>query len=136
MGLSLYDPETRYGGLAHILLSNTPMRKTRSQDAYPGTHAESAIEYMLKKFSDRDIPISRLEAKIAGGASMFSSNGSKDPVFDIGERNVDKTVEVLRKEGIRIVGRDTGKDIGRTMFFLSDGRVIIREPASGKERFI
>ncbi|MFW9996464.1 MAG: chemotaxis protein CheD [Candidatus Odinarchaeota archaeon] len=136
VGLTVFDPVTKFGGLAHILLSNSPKRKSRANNLYPGTHVELAVSYMLEKFKDRNIPISRLEAKIAGGASMFSSSGSKIPVFDIGERNVDKTVELLRKAGVRIVGRDTGKDIGRTMFLLTNGRVVIREPVSGKERFI
>jgi chemotaxis protein CheD len=55
-----------------------------------------------------------LHAKIAGGAQMFKSQ-SGSSLLNIGERNTEKTHEVLHSLGIRITGEDTGGTVGRTM---------------------
>jgi chemotaxis protein CheD len=125
----MYDPVTRFGGLAHILL---PQKKS-AKNSNPGKYVETAIPYMLRKFEEELIPTSRLEAKIVGGASMFSSD-VKSQIFNIGERNIEKAVYLLKIAGVTIINKDIGKDISRMMFFFqSNGLVLIREPITGEE---
>ena len=72
---------------------------------------------------------SRLKAKIAGGAVMFSTASDR---FNIGERNVSAVKDVLRHEGIPIVAQDTGLDYGRTVFFYTDTGVMeVKAAAKG-----
>lgn len=55
----------------------------------------------------------RLEAKIAGGASMFSF-GEKSQI-KIGQRNAEMTKNVLKNLNIPIISEDTGDKYGRTI---------------------
>ena len=64
----------------------------------------------------------RLAAKLAGGASMFST---KTP-SQIGLQNIETCERILRDWGIPIVGRHCGGKKGRRMLFdTSSGKVVI-----------
>src|SRR5450759_1725317 len=69
VGISIRDPVARFGGLAHILL---PSIKESNNKATPLKFADSAIEIVVDSLLKKGCIKSRLEAKIAGGASMFS----------------------------------------------------------------
>ena len=61
--------------------------------------------------------VSRLTAKIAGGAQMFATSSA---VFNIGDRNVQAVKTVLSTYKIPIIAEQTGSNFGRTVFFHSD----------------
>ncbi len=60
---------------------------------------------------------SRMVAKIAGGATMFSFQGSGTNVGQVGDRNVDAVKAKLRELKIPILASDTGANYGRTVIF-------------------
>jgi len=67
---------------------------------------------------------SRIVAKIVGGAKMFTSVGTP---LDVGPKIVDAVKDALRKDGIRTVAQDVGKDYGRTVEFnTNDGSIRIK----------
>ncbi|MFW9995783.1 MAG: chemotaxis protein CheD [Candidatus Odinarchaeota archaeon] len=144
IGLTIYDPVTTFGGLAHIFLPNRDqVDNSRDQvdnkilEKSPGKYADHAVHYMVEKFSKKKIPFRRLQAKIAGGASLFPLLTSVNSVFLVGMQNVSVTEECLNKAGIRITGQDVGKDRGRVILFnLSNGAVIIKESSGGNTRII
>ena len=109
VGVALYDPERKVGGLAHIML---PSSNGAGGITNPGKYADEAIRRMLEEMLRLGASRSRIVAKIAGGATMF-----KNCQNSIGERNVESVREVLRREGIRIVAEDTGKNYGRSIEF-------------------
>jgi chemotaxis protein CheD len=109
VGVALYDPERRIGGLAHVMLPST---NGTEEAANPGKYADRAIRLMLEEMLKRGASRGRIVAKIVGGATMFKNCKSS-----IGERNVESVRRVLREEGIRIVGEDTGKNYGRSIEF-------------------
>ena len=75
--------------------------------------------------------VSRLQAKLAGGAQMFTFSSTSD-VMRIGRRNVEACKEQLRKFNIPIIAEDTGGKYGRTIeLFATDGRLEIRTVSQG-----
>lgn len=111
VGIAFYDPVTKLGALAHIMLPDSSVTKTL---ANPAKFADSAINGMLKDMVMKGVEKRRLIAKIVGGAMMFES-AVVDPTMQIGERNVKAVKKILSELGISLVGEDTGKNYGRTM---------------------
>jgi len=121
VGVALYDPQTRIGGLAHILLPAWSKAKKRAGDLprNPMKYADLALERLQEHLIEEGCAQERLEAKIAGGANMFSSlfpNPSQGPVKPtIGDRNVRAVKENLKRLGIPLRGEDVGGEEGRTL---------------------
>ena len=110
VGIALYDPKTKIGGLSHIMLpDSTAFREVNKIEKF----ADLAIPQMVSEINKRTNN-NPLVAKIAGGASMFEF--SKDlPHGSIGDRNVLAVEEVLKQLGIPLLANHTGGKMGRTM---------------------
>lgn len=126
VGICLYDPDKKIAGLAHIML---PLSKEAVGNAVDNRrrYADTGITELIQTMSLSGASPSRLVAKIAGGAQMFSTTSS---VFNIGERNVAAVKKILAAYRIRIVAEQTGENFGRTVFFYpEDGTMEIRAAA-------
>ena len=121
VGVALYDPQTRIGGLAHILLPSWSKAKKRTGELprNPRKYADLALEHLKQHLIQEGCAQERLEAKIAGGANMFSSlfpNPSQGPIKPtIGDRNVRAVKDNLKRLGIPLRGEDVGGKEGRTL---------------------
>ena len=69
----------------------------------------------------------RLVAKIAGGAQMFSFQGTGNDMMAVGERNAQAVRKVLAELKIPILSEDCGLNLGRTVeFFPETGDYVIK----------
>lgn len=126
VGICLYDPDTKTGGLAHIML---PVRKNESSSVKK--YADTALPVLLKDMNDIGSDSSRLVAKIVGGATMFNLS-ENSMMSEIGKNNILKVREILKERNIPIVAEDIGGDYGRTIdFYLDTGEIKIK--SLGKE---
>ena len=130
VGIALRDPQTKIGGLAHIMLPDSKQIKDNSNIP---KFADTGIEELVKQMVAAGAAKSRLQAKIAGGAQMFSFQ-NKSNLLRVGERNVEATKAKLAQLGIPILAQDTGENYGRTVvFFPENGDFVIR--AVGREEY-
>lgn len=128
VAITLYDASVRVGGLAHVLLPNEAMSRDRSN---PAKFAATVVPLLVTEMSKLGARRDRLQAKIAGGASMFGNLVASAGV-NIGERNILAAREVLAGIKVPIVAEDTGSDYGRTVFLhLEDGRLEVRSIRRG-----
>lgn len=111
VGIAVYDPATKVGGLAHIMLPDS--LQARSADN-PAKFADTALPAMVAEILQLGGVKSRLAAKIAGGAQMFSFANATD-IMRIGERNAEAVRLVLKNMDIKLVAEDTGGNYGRTV---------------------
>jgi chemotaxis protein CheD len=126
VAISLRDPEARFGGLSHILLP--AINESKNKDN-PLKFADSAIEIAVDTLIKKGCLKKRLEAKIAGGASMFSFG---DNSLNIGERNVEAVKKKLNEMGIPILASDTGANYGRTVEFnIASGVMLVKSAFHG-----
>jgi chemotaxis receptor (MCP) glutamine deamidase CheD len=86
-----------------------------SMNSHLLSYADIMIPYMIEKLAMMGADKSRLVAKIAGGAQMFSNFDIED--LRIGDRNISKVREILAASRIRIIGEDVGGTHGRSLFF-------------------
>lgn len=124
VGVSLYDPLLKIGGLAHIFLPHA-FGEPKQEELFK--FADTAVAVLIKSLKKSGCNVIRLTAKIAGGANMFASQ-----TISIGEKNIFVVKSELNRFGIKIKAEDTGKNYGRTMIFdPSNGSVMIK--SVGKE---
>lgn len=110
------DPVAGVGGMNHFLLPGHGTGTGGEATRY-GVHLmELLINGLLKMGARRD----RLEAKIIGGAKTIVG------LSNVGEMNAKFAEAFLLHEGIRIVGSNTGGDVGRKLQY---------HPVSGRARY-
>jgi chemotaxis protein CheD len=132
VGICLYDPIRKVGGLGHILLPNCPHDHLNEK---LHRYADTCIPEMVKEMEKMGCVRSRITAKIAGGAKMF--NIASDSGFgNIGARNVDAVKTALQNLQVRIVAQDTGLNYGRTVYFYTeDGTMVVKSCTMGSKTF-
>lgn len=121
VGICLYDSETKTGGLAHIML---PVRKSETSSAKK--YADTALPVLLDEMEKIGSDISRLSAKVVGGATMFNLS-ENSMMSEIGRNNIKKVRELLKERDIPVLAEDIGGDYGRTIdFYLNTGEIKIK----------
>ena len=111
IGIALWDPTTKIGGLAHIMLPDSTKIRNNSNIA---KFADTGITELVRQMEERGVSRRRIVAKIAGGARMFEVSGSTS-VGNIGEKNALASKQKLKELGIPILAEDTGLNYGRTV---------------------
>ncbi len=132
LGIALYQPEQRLGGLAHSLLPGPP---ATGREHRPEKFVAGAIWRMLDELLSLGATTAGLTAKLAGGATMFDTlAGSGEP--GIGARNIAAARRTLAELGIALVAEEVGGSQGRTIEFdLTTGLLRVRSLRHG-ERII
>ena len=128
IGIAVWDPMTKIGGLAHIMLpDSTKIRNNSNIAKFADTGIDELIRLMLQAGANKN----KLVAKIAGGARMFEVSGATT-VGNIGEKNAIASKEKLKQLGIPLLAEDTGLNYGRTVELdCSNGNYLIK--AAGKQ---
>ena len=123
VAIMLHDPDTCTGAMAHVLLPSSSLaRDITNRAKFP----ETAVPLMLERLKAMGADPRRLVAKLAGGASMFSTLVTPGTI-QMGERNVLASRNALRAAAIPIVRESVGGERGRSVrFHVKDGRVEIR----------
>ena len=111
IGISMYDPQAKVGGLLHIMLPDS--NQARASDN-PAKFADTGLPLMLNDVLSLGASKSRLVAKIAGGAQMFAFSNATD-IMRVGNRNAETVKRLLQRMGIRLIAEDTGGNYGRTV---------------------
>ena len=127
VAIMLHDATTSIGGLAHVLLPDASLSRDQDNRAkFPDTAVPLLVAEM-RKLGARG----PLQAKIAGGASMFGPLIAAGGI-NMGERNIVATRRALERAGIPLVGDDTGGDYGRSVYLdVATGRVLVRSLKRG-----
>lgn len=130
VGLTLYDPQKRTGGMAHAMLPDIHKAKTVSN---PKRYVNYVIKKIVEDLEKEGCSRKRLEAKLFGGARMFSFI-TQESVLNVGENNIEIAKAVLAELGIKILVEETGGTFGRTVELnLENGKVLIKTIAWGEK---
>ncbi len=120
VGFCAYDPISRVGGMAHIVLP------TSSEGSGAGPKfADLAIPMLIDEMVQLGAAKSQIVVKIVGGAQMVNGEG-KPRLLNIGERNVEATTAVLAELGLPLKASDTSGNHGRTArLYLESGKLLV-----------
>jgi chemotaxis protein CheD len=115
VAICVHDRVARVGGLAHVLLPEPALARDQGN---PAKFASTAVPLLLEELKAAGGRVSRMEARLVGGASMFTSL--------MGERNIRAARAALEKAGIPILGEAVGADYGRSVRFTpAEGRTLV-----------
>lgn len=123
LGLAVYDPVTRVGGLLHAMLPD--LASAPHKAGHPAMFVEDGVVEVLRLCQERGAVLGRMVVKAAGGASM-SQAPQGTGVQKIGERNVTALRRALWKAGLLLTAKDLGGTLSRTMTLrITDGSVTV-----------
>lgn len=122
IGLTLYDPVCRVGGMIHCMLPLSRIDPERSRQE-PCKFADTGVCVLLQALMDRGATRRNLVAKVAGGAMQFERQTS----FNVGERNLAVVRRVLWRNDILISGEHVGGTRPRSLFLhMATGRTVVK----------
>jgi chemotaxis protein CheD len=126
VGVALVDRASGVTGLAHVMLPSSEGHKSDQI----GKFADKAIPALIGQMEREGARRSRLEAWLAGGASMFAGAGG---ALEIGGRNAEAVREALASVRVPVRGAELGGSSGRTMRADATGRITVKA-AGGTEQ--
>lgn len=111
IGLTLYDPVTKIGGMVHYMLPDSTKLSNNTNIAKFG---DTGIQELYRQVVAAGASPRRLVAKIAGGACMFAASGGST-VRNVGSRNIELAKLMLKAMKIPLIAEDVGLNYGRTV---------------------
>jgi chemotaxis protein CheD len=129
IGVALYDPATKIGGMLHYQLPSGRMDSAKAAKN-PMMFADTGMKYLVDKMLAMGVNKKRLKIKIAGGAQVM--NDAK--TFQIGKRNYAAIRQILWKNGMFIDAEDVGGKNARNLSLtLADGTVEVKSQGNRKQ---
>ena len=128
IGVVLWDPVAKVGGLLHYMLPDSSLDKDKAQDK-PFMFADSGIPRLFKETYKFGAEKSRLVVKVVGGSQIMDDAG----VFNIGKRNYMVLRKIFWKNKIMITKEDVGGTANRTVSLdVATGVVHLKTSDSGE----
>jgi chemotaxis protein CheD len=119
VSVCLYDKRQQIAGINHYLMPGS--LEDEAGNAHKG---HGAIRMLVKSMLNRKCEIGDLQAKVFGGSNSINKEDTK---FDIGRRNIEVALELLKESNIPVVASHTGGVYGRKIIFnTGTGKVLMR----------
>ena len=127
LGLCIYDPVAKVGGLLHALLPTSLLDPERAR-TNPAHFVDSGVPALFKACYRLGARKNRIITKVAGGARIAASG--REDSFQIGKRNLIALKKLLWKNGVLLKGQDVGGNKARTVSLrIVDGMVVVKSGA-------
>ncbi len=110
IGLVIYDPVARVGGMLHYMLPESSIDNEKAR-ARPYMFADSGIPRLFKAAYNLGAVKQRLTIYVAGGAEILDQKG----FFNIGKRNYMALKKMFFKNKVIIKKQDVGGNVNRTV---------------------
>ena len=122
IGVAIYDPVARVGGMLHYMLPESVIDAAKARDN-PHMFADTGIPLLFRGSYELGAEKRRLVVCVAGGAQVMDEAG----IFNIGKRNALALRKILWKAGVLIHSESLGGSVSRTVRMEMDtGRVWLR----------
>jgi len=129
IGLTVYDPDARVGGMLHYMLPDSSIDAAASK-TNPFKFADTGIPHLLGKVYERGASKRRLIVRAAGAANMVQGAD----IFEIGKRNYLALRRNLWKSGLLLHAEAIGGTQFRTIKLdIATGRLWLIEGAEQRE---
>lgn len=129
LGIALYDPVARAGGLLHAMLPDSSINLEKAK-AQPGMFVDTGLPSIFRALYQLRADKHRILLCVAGGASLMDSTG----FFNIGERNYEALSTLLRAHQLTIRAEHVGGLVSRTIHLhLQTGEVRLKASGQAEE---
>lgn len=122
LGVSIYDPVARVGGLLHAMLPDSSIDPAKAA-AQPAMFIDSGLPALFRAAYQLRADKYRVQICVAGGAQVMDTGG----FFNIGKRNYAALTAMLNQHGLQIKAEQTGGLNSRSMYLhLGTGEVRLK----------
>lgn len=129
LGVTVYDPAARIGGLLHSMLPDSSLDAAGSE-WNPFKFADTGIPRLLEDISELGASKRRLVVCVAGAAQILDDQR----LFEIGRRNYLAARRLLRKHGLLLASEAVGGAGFRTIWLeVASGQVVVQEAGRHRE---
>ncbi|MCK5679679.1 chemotaxis protein CheD [bacterium] len=127
IGLAIYDPVVKVGGLLHYMLPDSSINKDKAAKN-PAMFANKGIPLLFKECYSLGADKKRMIIKVAGGSQIMDDAGT----FNIGKRNYAILRKMFWKNNVMIDNEDIGGNCNRTMYMeIGDGKINLKISKKG-----
>ncbi len=124
LGVVLYDPTRKVGGLLHLMLPDSNIDAAKAQSA-PYMFVDTGVPRLFHAVYSLGGEKARLHVKVAGGAQFLDEK----QIFNIGQRNVTALRSILARNGVSPHAEDIGGTTCRTVRLdLATGQLMVHSP--------
>lgn len=128
LGLTVYDPVSRVGGILHCLLPLSNQMPDRAKQE-PYMFVDTGVPKFLNDFFAHGGDAKRMIVKAAGCGNMQDEKNH----FNIGQRNLTVLRKILWKNNIVLAGEVVGGSNAKTLILrVSDGQTCVKMGAEIK----
>lgn len=110
IGVSLYDPVAKVGGLLHYMLPESTIDQAKARSA-PFMFGDTGIPLLFKESYKLGAKKNRLNVVVVGGAEILDQKG----LFNIGKRNYTLLRKLFWKNNVMTTFEDVGGNVNRTL---------------------
>ena len=126
IGLVIYDPVVRVGGILHYMLPESAIDKEKAAQK-PFMFADTGIPRLFKTAYAMGAKKPRIKIFVAGGAEILDQNG----FFNIGKRNYLALKKMFFKNKVMIDKQEVGGNINRTIRIeIASGDIFLKTSGS------
>jgi len=131
IGIVIYDPVSKVGGLLHYLLPDSKIDPEKAQ-ANPYMFADTGIPELFHRAYRSGAEKKRLRVMVAGGAQVLASE-----LFQIGKRNELAMKKIFWQAGVLIKRQETGGEHSRTVRLeVGTGRIFMRTGGLAEQEIV
>lgn len=125
LGVSVYDPVARVGGLLHVMLPTGSIDPEKMAQN-PAMFVDSGVPALFKEAYKLGARKERMVVKVAGGSHTGATD--EDDKYQIGKRNLLALRRLLWKNGVMLHAQQTGGiQVSRTMWLdIGTGEVTLK----------
>ena len=128
IGLAIWDPVVRVGGMLHYMLSDSKIAPERAL-VTPAMFADTGVPALFRASYRLGASKKRMIVKVAGGAKLFKTNDA----MDVGRHNYVMLRRILWRNKIFIDGEHVRDCISRTMrLSIGTGYVTVENRKMGR----
>jgi chemotaxis protein CheD len=122
IGVSIYDPIARVGGLLHVMLPESKIDLDKAQ-RQPAMFMDTGIPALFRAAYELKAEKYQVQICVAGGAQVMDSSG----FFSIGKRNYETLKAILNEHSLKIHAEQVGGMVSRSMYLnLATGDVKLK----------
>ncbi len=126
IGVAIYDPAARVGGLLHFMLPDSEIDPQKALKN-PWMFADTGIPSLFKEAYKLGAEKKRTDVKVVGGSQIMDASGR----FNIGKRNYMALRKIFWTNGVLITAEDVGGNGNRTVTVeVSSGKVLVKNSVS------
>ncbi len=132
LGITIYDPVTRAGGLLHAMLPDSSINSAKASEQ-PAMFVDTGIGALFRAAYALKAEKHRMQICVAGGAQFMDKSG----FFNIGQRNYACLAQLLGQHGLVIDAADVGGLVSRTLNLrLKTGEVRLKSSSLSEETIL